>query len=70
LSYNFSGLPSYILASKLRALKADLKKWNEEVFGDVGKKKEELLEGIWDLDVIAEGRGLVEEERMRKGDMS
>jgi hypothetical protein len=69
LSYNFHGLPSYILASKLKALKADLKKWNEEVFGDVGKKKE-LLEGIRDLDVIAEDRDLVEEERMRKEDMS
>jgi hypothetical protein len=30
LSYNFHSLPSYVLASKLKALKADLKKWNEE----------------------------------------
>jgi hypothetical protein len=28
------------------------------------------LEGIQDLDVIAEGRGLAAEERMRKEDMS
>jgi hypothetical protein len=42
LSYEFLGLPSYILANKLKALK----KWNEEVFGDIGKKKKELLEGI------------------------
>jgi hypothetical protein len=39
MSYEFHGLPSYVLASKFKALKADLKKWNEEVFGDVGKKK-------------------------------
>jgi len=45
-SYDFQGLLSYVLANKLKALKADLKKWNAEVFGDVGKKKEELLEGI------------------------
>jgi hypothetical protein len=35
----------------------------------VGKKKE-LLEGIRDLDIIDEGRRLVEEERMRKIDMA
>jgi hypothetical protein len=29
LSYEFSGLPSFILANKLKALKTDLKKWNE-----------------------------------------
>jgi hypothetical protein len=46
MSYEFSGLPSFVLANKLKALKADLKKWNEEVFGDIGKKKKELLEGI------------------------
>jgi len=43
MSYEFYGLPSYVLANKLKALKADLKKWNEEVFGDLGKKKNELL---------------------------
>jgi len=53
------------LANKLKALKVDLKKWNEKVFVDVGKKIK-LLEGIRDLDCIDEGRGLVEEERMRK----
>jgi hypothetical protein len=58
------------LANKLKALKVDLKKWNEELFGDVGKKNEELLEGIRDLDCIDEGWGLVEEERMRKIDMT
>jgi hypothetical protein len=70
LSYDFQGIPSYVLASKLKALKADMKKGNEEGFGDVGKKKKELLQGIRDLDIIAEDRGLVEEERMRKVDIS
>jgi len=64
-SYEFHGLPSYVLANKLKALKVHLKKWNNEVFGDMGKKKE-LLEGIRDLDCIDEGWGLVEEEQMRK----
>jgi len=70
LSYEFSGLPSYILANKLKALKKDLKKWNVEVFGDIGKKKKELLEGIRELDVIEECRSLEEDERVRKIDMS
>jgi len=69
MSYEFYGLPSYVLANKLKALKVDLKKWNEDVFGDVGKKKNELFEGIQELDIIAECRCLVEEERVRKRDM-
>lgn len=40
--------------NKLKALKTDLKKWNEEVFGDIGKKKKELLEGIRELDLVEE----------------
>jgi hypothetical protein len=60
LSYVFSGLPSYILANKLKALK----KWNEEVFGDVAKKKKELLEGICELDLIEECHCLGEDERV------
>jgi predicted translin family RNA/ssDNA-binding protein len=35
-----------VLAQKLKALKTDLKKWNEEVFGDVGKRKREMVEGL------------------------
>jgi hypothetical protein len=68
-SYDFQGLPSYVLANKLKALKANLKKWNVEVFGDVGKKKKELLEGIKELECIEESWGLVEEEQVRKSDM-
>jgi hypothetical protein len=63
-------LPSFILANKLKALKTDLKKWNEEVFGDIGKKKKELLEGIRELDLVEECRCLEEDEKVRKIDMS
>jgi len=66
-TYEFHGFPSYVLANKLKALKVDLKKWNVDVFGDVGKKKNELLEGIRELECIDEE--LVEEERVRKIDM-
>ena len=51
-----------MLANKLKSLKMDLKKWNDEVFGDIGRKKKELLEGIQEMDVLAENRGLLEEE--------
>jgi hypothetical protein len=47
-----------------------LKKWNEEGLDSVGKKKKLLLECIRELDFIAEGRVLTEEERMKKEDMS
>jgi hypothetical protein len=40
-SYNFQGSPSFILASKLKALKTDMKKWNEEVFGNIEKQKKD-----------------------------
>jgi hypothetical protein len=53
MSYSFQRSPSYILACKLKALKADLKKWNEEIFGNVGKKKKDLMDGIRGLDFIA-----------------
>jgi len=64
MSYEFSGFLSFILANKLEALKSDLKKWNEEVFGDIGKKKEELLEGIRELELIEECRCLEEDEKV------
>ena len=70
MSYDFHGLPSFFLANKLKVLKIDLKKWNEKVFSDVGKKKKELLEGIRELDLILEDRELVAyEERARKFDV-
>jgi hypothetical protein len=38
-SYQLDGSSSYILAKKLKSLKSDLKKWNEEEFGNVLFKK-------------------------------
>ena len=34
-SLQFSGSPSYVLAAKLKVLKAILKSWNRDVFGRV-----------------------------------
>jgi hypothetical protein len=66
LSYQFDGSPSYILANKLKALKADLKKWNTESFGNVGIKKNQLLYELHEIDRAAESRILTFDEKLRK----
>jgi hypothetical protein len=65
-SYCVSGSPSAVLAQKLKLLKNDLKKWNVEVFGDVNKKKNDLLLQIQDLDRFEEQRSLFALERLSK----
>uniref|UniRef100_A0A2N9I2D6 Reverse transcriptase domain-containing protein n=1 Tax=Fagus sylvatica TaxID=28930 RepID=A0A2N9I2D6_FAGSY len=65
-SYQFDGSPSFILAKKLKALKMDLKKWNEEVFGHVGHKRNQLMAQLNQLDVLVEDRPLSKEEQLRK----
>jgi hypothetical protein len=65
-SYSFEGTPSYILACKLKALKQDLKIWNEEVFGSVERNKRKLFDELQVLDSIESSRALVEEENLKK----
>jgi exonuclease III len=45
-SYLFQGTSSYAFACKLKALKKDLKIWNEEVFGKVERNKRKLFEDL------------------------
>lgn len=45
-SYHFQVSPIFVLASKLKALKIDLKRWNEEVSGNVERNKKILLEEL------------------------
>ena len=65
-SYIFYGTPGFIMACKLKALKADLKKWNEEVFGNVGVKKKKLMAELVELDTMADLRPLTGEELQKK----
>ena len=60
-SYNFRGSCSYILASKLKALKRDLKVWNREVIGNVSLIKNTALSriGFWDTKERDSGWSLV-----------
>lgn len=51
---------------KLKALKINLKKWNEEVFGNVEKRKKVILDELWLLNVNAEERPFYDAEKVRK----
>jgi len=55
-SYSFQGTPSYVLACKLKALKQNLKIWNEEVFGNVERNKRKLFEELQAFDTIEGSR--------------
>jgi hypothetical protein len=69
-SYSFQGSPSFVLAKKLKALKVDLKSWNEQVFGNVKYLKLARLEELRALDRIEEERGLDPEEFLRKNSIA
>uniref|UniRef100_A0A2N9FPT0 Reverse transcriptase domain-containing protein n=1 Tax=Fagus sylvatica TaxID=28930 RepID=A0A2N9FPT0_FAGSY len=62
----FMVLPSYVLAQKLIALKGDLKKWNEECFGNVAVKSHQLLAELRVLENVAESRSLSSNERIQQ----
>ena len=62
-SFSFVGSPSFVLAKKLRALKGEIKKWNSEVFGNVGARNRAWAEELELLDNYKEGRGLSREEK-------
>jgi len=47
-------------------LKIDLKRWNEEVFGNVERRKKILLEELRVFDIVEEERALGVEESMKK----
>jgi hypothetical protein len=54
------------LAKKLKALKAYLKIWNDQVFGNMEFLKKALLEELGVLDGLEEERDLVAEKKLRK----
>ena len=68
--YQFQGSPSFIFACKIKALKTDLKKWNEEVFGNIDCNKSKLLNDLRVLDDIQEVRALYSEELVKKGEVA
>lgn len=58
--FNFRGYQSFVLYSKLKSLKQNLRVWNREVFGDLGFRKSDLLVELANLDGLDE-RGIIDE---------
>jgi hypothetical protein len=69
-SYHFQGSPSFVFACKIKALKMDLKRWNEENFGNIDSNKSKLLNDLRGFDAIEEFRALGSEELAMKGEVS
>ena len=69
-SYLFQGTPNFVFACKIKALKMDLKKWNEGVFGNLDSNKSELVNDLRVFDVIEENWALGGEELAKKGEVS
>ena len=61
----FAGSPSFILARKLKALKEDLKKWNNEEFGNLAFRKKCLLSELLGLDAREDLSGLSQDNQTR-----
>ena len=64
--YSYSGTPSFVLCQKLKALKEDLKRWNKQVFGDVGLKRQQLECELQSLDDKEGTSFLTPKERIRR----
>ncbi|KAL7208341.1 hypothetical protein ACSBR1_030152 [Camellia fascicularis] len=61
-----TGWASYVIYSKLKALRIALKTWNLEVFGNVKHKLKEAEEELHSLDLCAEYRDLDDSEKSRR----
>ncbi|KAG6664208.1 hypothetical protein CIPAW_02G076700 [Carya illinoinensis] len=65
-SYQFQSTLSFILASKLKALKRDLKLWNTQSFGDLRENKARKMREIQEIEQIQEVRSLTQVEVERR----
>ena len=65
-SYSYNGTPSFVLAQKLKALKGDLKDWNQQVFQDVGVRRQHLECELEALDLKESLTSLLDEERISR----
>ena len=69
-AYLFEGSPSYVMASKLKALKVDLKQWNAQEFRNVAVQQQCLLHSLHEIETLAESRSLSAEEKEEKERLS
>uniref|UniRef100_A0A2N9GEX2 Reverse transcriptase domain-containing protein n=1 Tax=Fagus sylvatica TaxID=28930 RepID=A0A2N9GEX2_FAGSY len=65
-SYSVTGTPSYVFANKLKALKADLKIWNDTEFGHISMQKQQLMAALREIDAVTDTRPLDVEEKGRR----
>ena len=63
--HSFSGTPSFLFAKKL---KEDIIQWNRQEFGNVGRRKKELLGALEVLDAKEGVLGLTEMERVERNE--
>ena len=64
--YSFPRSPSHIMASKLKALKLDLKQWNTSEFGNIHFKQQKLLQSLHELETSSERRDLSKDEKFAR----
>ncbi|KAL7202667.1 hypothetical protein ACSBR1_034189 [Camellia fascicularis] len=62
----FTGWTCFVIVMKFRNIKMELKKWNKEVFGNVPFSLKGAQEELYEVDLVAEFRDLVEYEVVRK----
>lgn len=60
------GWAGFVTVMKLRHLRLVLKKWNREVFGNVSCSLKKAQEELHELDLVAESRGLGDNEVARR----
>jgi hypothetical protein len=65
-AYVFEGSSSYVMASKLKALKLDLKQWNVQEFGNITYQQQGILHSLHMIETITETRPLSKEEKATK----
>ena len=67
--HSFSGTPSYVFAKKLKVLKEDIIQWNCQEFGNVGRKKKELLGALESLEAKDGVLGLTEIDMFERNEV-
>ncbi|KAK9988965.1 hypothetical protein SO802_029204 [Lithocarpus litseifolius] len=67
--HSFVGTPSFVFAKKLKALKEDIVQWNRQEFGNVERRRRQLLEELKILDAKEGDFGLSSEEYCHRADL-
>lgn len=69
-SFTYLEKPDFILAYKLKALKANLKEWSNTIEGNLARQKSNILSQLAELEKVHEQRGFNEVEILSKTSLS